>query len=577
WYDSACLWLIETHQDRGELLLPGPSVRFPEAKNLRDGIPSNTDFLGSREMIVLRSLKYLPEEYEDMQPRFRHDIDAPAAFIPLRKDRNRSGVLALYGKQGGPANRRHNAFLQSLGSIISNTMEQWEGRYNLYPQREIDQLSKCDSLEEVFPKAAKILKAYLEAEACLIIFRPDPNGTTMEVSATEGLRSIKKGLFQVGQGQAGKCANLGKVLRWDEVPKHLDEFDTEMLDSLEKALGHRIISWMAIPIGSQRNNHGVILMLNSQYRCHWFTDEDERRGKALARQLHPIIEKFLHTEQIEAQRLSHMKQLELESEKAEQSATLARAAQTVAETIALQRQDDLMIITHQLQGPLNSVIGAITRLQRKTTQKDFLERLERVQALVEDCLALCWGTFTTFGDDAGRKPSFGADNIDAPKELNDLCMRLQKTNARTDLKFIYDQDMGFPTLRMDRNVFTSVFYSLIHNAMKYADEGSKVFLLCTFERATGEAALKVKSVGEPILPAEKELIFEKYRRGSVIEDTGRHHSGVGLGLWVARKLMRAINGDLDVELSAEHPELSVFIVRVPPANDSTPEPSVKDH
>src|SRR5262249_1725274 len=119
---------------------------------------------------------------------------------------------------------------------------------------------------------------------------------------------------------------------------------------------------------------------------------------------------------------------------------------------------------------------------------------------------------------------------------------------------------GFPTLHMDRNVFTSVFYSLIHNAMKYSEPGSRVYLLCTFERSTGEAALKVKSVGEAIDPSEKELIFEKYRRGRVIENAGRHHSGVGLGLWVARELMRAIGGDLSVELAGD---VSVFIVHVP--------------
>ena len=116
---------------------------------------------------------------------------------------------------------------------------------------------------------------------------------------------------------------------------------------------------------------------------------------------------------------------------------------------------------------------------------------------------------------------------------------------------------------MDGRVFTSVFYSLIHNAMKYAAPYTHVTLECSFERLTGTAALKVKSFGEPILPVEKELIFDKYKRGKVMEETGRHHSGVGLGLWVARELMKAVGGDITLELSPNDPALSVFIVLVP--------------
>jgi len=110
----------------------------------------------------------------------------------------------------------------------------------------------------------------------------------------------------------------------------------------------------------------------------------------------------------------------------------------------------------------------------------------------------------------------------------------------------------------------SVMYCLIHNAMKYADADSTISLECGFEHATGEeAVLKVKSIGEPIDSSEREMIFHKFHRGRVVEATGRHHRGVGLGLWVARELMRSIGGDLTVELSVEHQRLSVFVVHFP--------------
>jgi signal transduction histidine kinase len=222
-----------------------------------------------------------------------------------------------------------------------------------------------------------------------------------------------------------------------------------------------------------------------------------------------------------------------------------------------------MIITHQLQGPLSSLVGSLSYLQTKPLPSEIRTALEDIEALVEDSIAVCYGTFTTFALLDGRKMSFVNENINAPQELRRLCGRLQGTNSRSDLRFSYFDEPGFPMLKMDRNVFTSVVYSLIHNAMKYADEGSRVILECSIERRTGELALKVKSTGQEILSGETERIFDKFSRGKLTEKTGRRYSGVGLGLWIARQLMRAVGGDVFVEVSQNNPRFSVFVVRFP--------------
>jgi two-component system sensor histidine kinase KdpD len=242
-----------------------------------------------------------------------------------------------------------------------------------------------------------------------------------------------------------------------------------------------------------------------------------------------------------------------------QSAAAAEQSRGRAEETARQRQQDLMNITHQIQSSLIAVIGSLSGIKREFLTQMSRRAIEDAQALVEDGLAIGYGVTTALAREAGRETAFASNEIDARAELEKLCLRMQWTNARNDLKFSFGKDAGFPPLRMDRNVFTSVLCSLIHNAMKYADEDTEVRLECTFERRTDEAALKVKSTGEPIEIAEKERIFEKFYRGRSVE-RGRHHGGVGLGLWVARELMRASGGDLTVECDGR---LSVFIVHVP--------------
>lgn len=570
WYRSACLWFVETHEDRGDVLLPGPCVNFVEAANFKNGL-DDVDKVSHRESpVLLRSLKRHIHAADSSEPvlKFRQDLDAPAAFIPLRRDNRRIGVLALYGEEeeGPPLLDEDERFLWFVGSIIINTMEQWEGRYRAVALKEMDDLYSCNTLEEVFPEAVKILKKYLEAAGCMVIFRPERHKAEMAAKAEDGFvhSIIRKADYRVGVGQTGACAAEGRSIRWDDVQGHLEEFDAERMKILEKAHhGKKIVSWMAIPIGQPEENYGVVKVVNSIFRCSWFTEQDQRLGEDLARRLHIMIEKFLQIKRIE----EHARRTEEATKRAEEKASEALAAQNRAEHAARQRQDDLTIITHQLQGPLSSVIGSITNIQRKLINQEVQDiRLKYVHALVEDALALCFGTFSTFGREAGRETYFGASNIDAPKALKNLCERIQKTNGgKKSLTFKYKFQEGFPTLHMDGRVFTSVFYSLVHNAMKYAAPHTYVTMECSFERATGKAALKVKSLGEPIMPNETEEIFKKYRRGSVMATTGRHHSGIGLGLWVARELMQAVGGDVTVELSPNDPKLSVFIVHVPVA------------
>lgn len=560
WYRSSCIWFVEEHQDRKYVLLPGPRFNFSEAREHKVGLEGDIGLLGVKKIQLIPSLvrfdqegipKLNPDEALLGKPIFRSDLDAPAAFVPLMRHGRRLGVLAIYGEPGGPPIlTQERQFLRSLSSIIVDTMEQWEGRYRRLAHSEMDSLLACNSLEDVFTRAASILKKHLSAKACMVVFRRTPDGP-MKVVAVEGVRSSMLGQeYSRAGSQTSRSADLGEVVRVDDVPRHRHDFDQEMLRRLEDAYGAQVSSWMAVPIGPKGDNYGVIKVINSEFRCPWFTKEDEHLGQELALRLHVLIQKFMHVEGFrDAKAL------------AERNARQALAAQEKAEESAHDRQVDLLSITHQLQGPLITVIGALSWFQLESLPRSISELLDNAQALAEDALLLCHGTSMSFSLEAGKRSTLGQDEINAAEELELLTQRLVRSNARQDLKFRFMQADGFPLIRMDRQVFVNVVYSLIHNAMKYADENSEVDLDCGFEGQ--RPALKVRSLGEPILPAEKEAVFGKFKRGAAVRRTGRHHAGSGLGLWIARQLMRSVDGDLVLELSDAHPRLSIFVVYPP--------------
>lgn len=82
-----------------------------------------------------------------------------------------------------------------------------------------------------------------------------------------------------------------------------------------------------------------------------------------------------------------------------------------------------------------------------------------------------------------------------------------------------------------------ILVNLLGNALRYAPRGSIV--LITPERGDGSVAISVVDEGKGVAPADQERVFEKFERVDPSEP-----GGSGLGLYIARRLARSMEGDL---------------------------------
>jgi signal transduction histidine kinase len=87
-----------------------------------------------------------------------------------------------------------------------------------------------------------------------------------------------------------------------------------------------------------------------------------------------------------------------------------------------------------------------------------------------------------------------------------------------------------------------VMNNLVSNAIKYSPGGGRIEVSVRRER--NEVALEVRDQGIGIAREEQDLVFEPFRRGSISNPTA---PGVGLGLSVARRVVEAHGGRIDVE------------------------------
>ena len=110
----------------------------------------------------------------------------------------------------------------------------------------------------------------------------------------------------------------------------------------------------------------------------------------------------------------------------------------------------------------------------------------------------------------------------------------------------------------DPDLLQQVLSNLSSNAVKYNREGGEVKFELT---ADGRAELRIANTGPGIPPEGREKVFERFYRAD--PSRGRAADGVGLGLSLAREIVRGHKGELVVEEGQEG--WTVFRMAMPPA------------
>lgn len=116
-----------------------------------------------------------------------------------------------------------------------------------------------------------------------------------------------------------------------------------------------------------------------------------------------------------------------------------------------------------------------------------------------------------------------------------------------------DTDASMPAIGEFRRVL-QILVNLIGNAVRYSPEGSEVRIVTGGDH--GQARIMVIDQGQGVAVADRERIFEKFER------LGRDDAGgSGLGLYISRRLARAMGGD--IRIGGAPGEGASFILTLP--------------
>jgi signal transduction histidine kinase len=117
----------------------------------------------------------------------------------------------------------------------------------------------------------------------------------------------------------------------------------------------------------------------------------------------------------------------------------------------------------------------------------------------------------------------------------------QARAARRGIALSAKIEPALPAVVADKRRVSQVLDNLLENAIRHTPKGGRVEV--AVERKGQEVAFSVKDTGEGIAAGELDKIFRSFYQGSGHSEGGR----LGLGLAIARELVQAHKGRLEVE------------------------------
>ena len=221
---------------------------------------------------------------------------------------------------------------------------------------------------------------------------------------------------------------------------------------------------------------------------------------------------------------------------------------------ALKKADDanqtksrfLANVSHELRTPLNAIIGIASLLRRHEDNANTQGSLEVIQHSGENLLSLVNTILTLTQLEQG--------NYEQQQEIMDLgsylfsLLRPQIDLAdQKNLHFIVENDPDIPhTLMVDKHGLQYTLLPLVDNAVKFTEKGQISFICTLLSQDERQAIIRfqINDTGSGMSEEQQQTMFNYF---SIKDDSSsRRHGGLGLGASIARQLIEASGGSIEV-------------------------------
>lgn len=212
--------------------------------------------------------------------------------------------------------------------------------------------------------------------------------------------------------------------------------------------------------------------------------------------------------------------------------------------------------SHELKTPLTVMQGELESALKSAAPgsaeqrlfSNLLDETQRLKTITRSLLLLAQA-------DAGQL-KLALEPVDLSAELDAMIEDARVLAADARLQFEVELPRQLP-VKADRALLHTALFNLVMNAIKYNEPDGKISI--RLEAAGNKIVFEIGNTGPGIPPADQTKIFDRFFR--IAQVKGPKVEGIGLGLSLAREIVRAHGGELS--LAESRPDWTCFKAILP--------------
>ena len=230
-------------------------------------------------------------------------------------------------------------------------------------------------------------------------------------------------------------------------------------------------------------------------------------------------------------------------------------AQAQAEKSNKIKSEFLSSMSHEIRTPLNAIVGYSQLISYAKTLEEAKENAEEIVESSNLLLNMFSNIVDTYKLES-NEIIINNINYDFYTDINNLLDLYEDQATNKKIMLIREINPALPLMYGDINVIKRILMIILDNAIRYTNQG--IITIKTTHEINNKLCklrIEVMDTGSGISETNLQNIFEMFNRGSYKDS---NVNGIGLGLYIAKKLTNLINGQISIK-SYENKGTTVII------------------